>query len=120
MLNSTASSKPKIIKILICSANMGNEQPDLDSLHAWIPCDGYTKHVLGNPPYPIRTESDSPLSEDKLEKPMFENAVSVLGFSRHSDNSNLVGFSRHSDNSTSWPEFQNIPRCHPLQLKQAL
>lgn len=44
----------KKIKILCCTANIGNEQPDSESLSAWIPKDGVVDLVLKNQPYPIR------------------------------------------------------------------
>lgn len=50
----------KQIQILVCSGNMGNQQPDYDSLAAWIPLDGYCKYVLNHPPkYPLVTSLSS-------------------------------------------------------------
>ncbi len=62
------SGTGKKIKILCCTANMGNEQPDLKSLSAWIPKDGATDLVLKNQPYPIRGQM----------KQKLKNAVQAL------------------------------------------
>ena len=64
MLSSSSSSshhrrrKQKTsVRILICSSNLGNAQPDYDSLNAWIPVDGYCEHVVPSeneePQYPV-------------------------------------------------------------------
>lgn len=47
------NSSPKI-KVLVCTANMGNEEPNVESISKWIPNDGATKSVLENQQYPIR------------------------------------------------------------------
>eukprot|EP00934_Nitzschia_sp_Nitz4_P003569 Nitzschia sp. Nitz4//scaffold66_size103028//32655//37048//NITZ4_004495-RA/size103028-processed-gene-0.116-mRNA-1//-1//CDS//3329556341//3559//frame0 len=41
------------VKVLVCSANMGNQQPDQDSINAWIPRDGETSVVCDHPRYPL-------------------------------------------------------------------
>ncbi|KAL3919246.1 MAG: hypothetical protein SGILL_003848 [Bacillariaceae sp.] len=56
------------IKVLMCTANMGNEQPDVDSLNAWIPKDGDTSLVLKDQKYPIR----------EIVKEKFKSAVHTL------------------------------------------
>jgi hypothetical protein len=53
-LSPSNSDTGKKIKILCCTANMGNEQPDLKSLSEWIPKDGAIDLVLKDQPYPIR------------------------------------------------------------------
>ena len=49
---SSASDGPKI-KVLVCTANIGNQEPNVDSLSAWIPKDGATNLVLENQSYPV-------------------------------------------------------------------
>lgn len=48
--------KPETIKILVCSGNLGNAQPDPGSVEAWIPRDGYCRHVLESK-YPVASSS---------------------------------------------------------------
>lgn len=44
------------LQLLVCSANLGNEQPDPDSLAAWIPTDGACQAVLRqDAPYPVQS-----------------------------------------------------------------
>jgi hypothetical protein len=51
------------IQVLICSANLGNAQPDEASLHAWVPESGKIVPVLQNEKYPIRTNLEYDDSE---------------------------------------------------------
>lgn len=53
MANGNGTSRDTI-KVLVCTANMGNEAPNFDSLNAWIPNDGVTKCVLESQKYPLR------------------------------------------------------------------
>ena len=67
------------IKLFVSTINMGNEQPDLASLDAWIPKDGLTRNIIDNPRYPIKTcfdvdgmvdsESSMLTSEQQLKQP---------------------------------------------------
>ena len=51
----TSSSKVNdSVRILICSANLGNAKPDEDSLGAWVPYDGLSRKVI--PPKGVRPE----------------------------------------------------------------
>ncbi|KAL3907175.1 MAG: hypothetical protein SGILL_008977 [Bacillariaceae sp.] len=61
MRNSKPNDVAAKIKVLVCTANMGNEQPDVDSLNAWIPKDGDTSVVLNDQPYPIRENAKAKL-----------------------------------------------------------
>jgi hypothetical protein len=49
--------KKESIRILICSANLGNAKPDAKSMEAWVPLDGLCKFVLPpkgkTPEFPI-------------------------------------------------------------------
>lgn len=46
--------KDRELQLLICSGNLGNEQPDDASLAEWIPADGCCREVLTeDPKYPI-------------------------------------------------------------------
>ncbi len=42
------------IKVLVCTANIGNEPPNYASISEWIPNDGETKSVLRNQQYPVK------------------------------------------------------------------
>lgn len=64
--------KARKIDILVCSANMGNQEPDLESLSAWIPKDGSLKHVLEDPKYPL------PEGTNALPRRIKEVATEVL------------------------------------------
>ena len=45
------------IRVLCCTANLGNAKPDTDSVSAWIPNDGYCRLALNeNPRYPLVTK----------------------------------------------------------------
>ena len=61
----------KKIKVLVCTANIGNEEPNLRSIREWIPSDGGTKSVLQNQPYPVISstviEPESLASSDRSE-----------------------------------------------------
>ena len=55
--------KDRELQLLVCSANLGNEQPDDDSLADLIPEDGRCTQVLKTPQtYPIRTIQEEPKS----------------------------------------------------------
>jgi hypothetical protein len=80
--------KPETIKILVCSGNLGNAQPDQDSMEAWIPRDGYCRHVLESK-YPVSSASTStgpdasgsPASEGTTGPPAprpFEKSLNLL------------------------------------------
>lgn len=61
------------IRVLVCSANMGNAEPNLESLRAWIPKDGDTNSVLENQPYPLR---------EVVKKKFKLAATAILGISK--------------------------------------
>lgn len=48
----------KGIKLLICSGNLGNAEPDVNSLGSWVPEDGLCHQVVENQKYPIVTKKD--------------------------------------------------------------
>lgn len=50
---SSNGEPPRKINILVGTANLGNQEPDLESLSAWIPKDGKIKDVLDNVRYPL-------------------------------------------------------------------
>jgi len=47
-----SNTNPKI-KVLVCTANLGNEAPNAESINEWIPDDGDTNTVLQNQRYPV-------------------------------------------------------------------
>ena len=49
-----AAAESSSIRLLVCSANLGNAAPDQDSLAAWIPQNGLCHHVIRpDPTYPL-------------------------------------------------------------------
>jgi hypothetical protein len=46
------------INVLVCSGNLGNQQPDKDSLAAWIPYDGKLDDVTASQRYPVQEASN--------------------------------------------------------------
>lgn len=59
------------LQLLICTANLGNAQPDEESMARWLPMDGQCNEVLLYPAkYPIRDQFstfDDYLNEDKFD-----------------------------------------------------
>lgn len=50
-----ASHRQVDLQVLVCTANLGNAQPDVPSLETWIPSDGQCSQVLTVPQkYPVR------------------------------------------------------------------
>lgn len=74
------------IKVLVCTANMGNQQPDTVSLNAWIPEDGLVRDVVTEPKYPMQRAS--------IDK--FQSAVNAA-LSKQSDHSTKRSNSKDSD-----------------------
>ncbi|CAB9497934.1 bisphosphate 5-phosphatase A [Seminavis robusta] len=54
--SSTSSIAQRPLKLLVCSGNLGNAEPDEKSLAAWIPEDGNCAEVLENQKYPVATK----------------------------------------------------------------
>jgi len=50
-------NKSSNIKVLVCTGNIGNEEPNDESINEWIPRDGSTKLVLQNQKYPINANN---------------------------------------------------------------
>ena len=53
-----AQSTKSKIRILVCSSNLGNAKPDIESLNEWIPMDGFCRHVPGLPKQQYRDKKD--------------------------------------------------------------
>lgn len=49
----SSSSPARKIKVLCCTANIGNQEPDVESLNAWIPKNGRIDQVVDNQQYPL-------------------------------------------------------------------
>jgi hypothetical protein len=67
----TRRIKPKTsVKLLICSANMGNAQPDPGSINQWIPSDGLISLVVKDPPkFPVSFSAEPTEAElESMEK----------------------------------------------------
>ena len=94
---------------------MGNEQPDLASLDAWIPKDGLTRNIIDNPRYPIKTcfdvdgmvdsESSMLTSEQQLKQPPSPSEKNrfdliVLGMQEAADRVDCSGTCGPCTNST--------------------
>lgn len=56
----------KSLKLLICSANLGNAQPDTDSINAWLPDDGEATSLLQSTD--VRTKNSNAPHFDKHSK----------------------------------------------------
>ena len=62
------------IKVLVCSANMGNAQPDPTSINHWIPSDGFISLAVKDPPkFPVMfsaepTEAETDESKKRASK----------------------------------------------------
>mmetsp|Transcript_23895 Transcript_23895/g.29077 ORF Transcript_23895/g.29077 Transcript_23895/m.29077 type:complete len:659 (+) Transcript_23895:37-2013(+) len=54
-------SRSNGLKVLICSGNLGNAQPDVMSAQSWIPLDGDVEHVMKNTRYPLGQQIDEAL-----------------------------------------------------------
>ena len=52
------------INVLVCTANIGNEAPNLESMSEWIPKDGNTKSVVQNQQYPVRANGKKKSASD--------------------------------------------------------
>jgi hypothetical protein len=60
--------KDRELQLLVCSANLGNEQPDDESLADWIPEDGRCTQVFKTPQkYPTRTIQEESNADDADE-----------------------------------------------------
>ena len=60
------------LRLLVCSANLGNKQPDEKSLAAWIPCDGVcSRVVVENPKYPVMMTPDE--AADRKKGKVYDN-----------------------------------------------
>mmetsp|Transcript_12793 Transcript_12793/g.26939 ORF Transcript_12793/g.26939 Transcript_12793/m.26939 type:complete len:762 (+) Transcript_12793:136-2421(+) len=55
------------IKVLVCTGNMGNQEPNDESISEWIPKDGATKPVLLNQQYPIKNNGKKNKSRSYLD-----------------------------------------------------
>ena len=59
------NNNPKI-KVLLCTINIGNEEPNVESIGEMIPNDGDTKVVLQNQRYPIRANKKMKLKSNAI------------------------------------------------------
>lgn len=86
------------IKVLICSANIGNKAPTQDSLWEWIPADGRIKDVVDK-----TNNSDDELPNEEKGDEFFD--IIAIGMQEssfevnHKSDSNLNANNRLSDNS---------------------
>jgi hypothetical protein len=74
---SNGSLKAETIKILVCSGNLGNAQPDVDSIAAWIPQDGLCRHVLESKYSASSTGTNLGAADPAAPLP-FENSLTTL------------------------------------------
>ena len=100
------------LQLLVCSGNLGNAQPDLDSLAAWIPENGRCRDALKlQANYPIKDQKSSSTFEEYTEIDQFD--IIVIGMQeatfeppvmrkRSSSGDKLgVNISEHNGNSNS-------------------
>ena len=71
MASSSEGLSSSKLRVLVCSGNLGNAEPDGKSLAAWIPADGNCDEVLQNQKYPLVSgqgtlEVDNGVSRDML------------------------------------------------------
>ena len=59
------------IKVLVCTVNIGNEAPDVESIGNLIPLDGDVNSVLQNQQYPLRNHSGG---KTVAPKPIYEKS----------------------------------------------
>ncbi|KAL7566239.1 hypothetical protein ACA910_011303 [Epithemia clementina (nom. ined.)] len=83
---------PDQIRLLVCTANLGNAQPDNESLDAWIPRDGFCcKVIQPNPTYPLilsmeseagRLDGSSGLTLEQIQEDEDDSSISTSDDSR--------------------------------------
>lgn len=73
--SASSAFNKRSLRLLVCSGNLGNAAPDLDSLAAWIPADGACSDVLvDSPRYPIPPQEShshdivTVVSNDQVDK----------------------------------------------------
>jgi hypothetical protein len=108
-MNSSPSSQPEKIKILVCTSNMGNKQPTIDSLKAWIPKDGSIKDVLENPRYPL-VRTSTPIHILKSA-----DASLLTQSDSNTNRNNMASLANVSSHGSSSDDENPIPdkRDHP-------
>lgn len=68
------------IRILICSANLGNAQPDDLSLNEWVPSDGFLEYAIINPPrYPVFLNTRSEPEDEFYSEEFVDSSLLKLG-----------------------------------------
>mmetsp|Transcript_7830 Transcript_7830/g.11982 ORF Transcript_7830/g.11982 Transcript_7830/m.11982 type:complete len:711 (+) Transcript_7830:138-2270(+) len=70
------SNRDKKIRVLVCTANLGNSCPNLESIAALIPEDGCISEVCDSPNYPVPTVEE----ENKLREEMGLQCFTDNGF----------------------------------------
>ena len=66
------------IKVLVCTANIGNEPPDFASISEWVPNDGETKSVLRNQQYPVKEIGGTKVASDHTCKFNDEGSFHII------------------------------------------
>lgn len=70
----------KPLKVLVCSANLGNADPS-ESINLWIPENGYTGKVLNNQKYKVvETDEDWEAEGTEVEDDDYDNQEKGGGF----------------------------------------
>jgi len=123
ILTMSAAARKKKIRVLVCSANLGNEQPDADSLRAWIPEDGNCLEVLKEPhKYPLPNVEDA--VEDISDQDRFD--LVVIGMQESTfeppgqDNSQDAdkGSDTNGTDTDSKPDAENDSSSQPAILQK--
>jgi len=91
MLPQTADRK---INVLVCSGNLGNQEPDQESLDAWIPFDGQLQEVIDNQRYPVQL--GTPYVVEEVKSGTREGVMKKTKAVRKSPSENKIG---ESDNN---------------------
>jgi hypothetical protein len=106
-MSGRSNKKPDTIKILVCSGNLGNAQPDLDSIDAWIPRDGYCRHVLDSK-YPVAASPSNGLGASLLDATpaantprLFEQSLNSLLLGAKQSQQDIENGKHHSNKRDS-------------------
>jgi hypothetical protein len=98
------------ISILLCTANLGNAQPDQESWHRLVPNDGRCAEVAASP-YPLQRSTSSSDESSTLQEATFDPTVGVDQETALADvSSSVLSSSRRTMTETSHSETSSNTR----------
>jgi hypothetical protein len=119
-MSGRSNKKPDTIKILVCSGNLGNAQPDLDSIDAWIPRDGYCRHVLDSK-YPVAASPSNGLGASLLDATpaantprLFEQSLNSLLLGAKQSQQDIENGKHHSKRDSRMSMINHATSCDSL------